>query len=261
MPLHDRIAVVYGGGGAIGGAVAPAFAEQGAHVIVAGRTPAALDLVVQPLTERGLSAEAVRLDALVEADVEGHRDRVVAEHGGTDVSFNATSAAYFLGGPPHDIPADDFEMGIAEALRAHFLTGVGAARRMAERHRGVVLRITASSCRRPLAHQGSFFVAGAAIEALCRQSAADHGPQGVRAVCIRSSGSPDAPGGDGARTTLAEQEGISGEAFPARMVDRTLLQRSPLPGEIANLAVLAASDLASSMTGGVANGACGETSD
>ncbi len=261
MLLDDRIAVVYGGGGAVGGAVARAFAEQGAHVIVAGRSPAALDLVVQPLTERGLSAEAVRLDALVEADVEGHLDGVVAEHGGIDVSFNAISAAYFLGGPLHDIPAHDFERGIAEALRANFLTGVGAARRMAQRHRGVVLGITASPCRRPLAHQGSFSVAGAAIEALCRQIAADYGPQGVRAVCIRSAGSPDAPGVDGALTALAEEEGISREAFTARIADRTLLQRLPLLREIANLAVLAASDLASSMTGGVANGTCGETTD
>ena len=38
MLLDGKTAVVYGGGGAIGGAVAQAFAEHGAHVIVAGRT-------------------------------------------------------------------------------------------------------------------------------------------------------------------------------------------------------------------------------
>ncbi len=261
MLLDGRVVVVYGGGGAIGGAVAAAFAEQGAQVIVAGRTLPSLESVVQPLSARGLSAEAVQIDALSSAEVEAHLDQVVAEHGGIDVSFNAISASYFLGGPLHDIPVDDFTGGIAEGVRSNFLTGVGAARRMAGRHRGVVLGITASSCHRPLADQGSFAIAGAAIEALCRQIAADYGPQGVRAVCIRSAGSPDAPGVDAVLTALAEEEGISREAFEARMAERTLLKRQPLLREIANLAVLAASDLASSMTGGVANGTCGETTD
>jgi len=112
-----------------------------------------------------------------------------------------------------------------------------------------------------LAHQGSFSVAGAAIEALCRQIATDYGPEGVRAVCIRSAGSPDAPGVDAALTALAEVEGISRDAFEARMAERTLLKHMPRLREIANRAVLAASDLASSMTGVIANGTCGEATD
>jgi NAD(P)-dependent dehydrogenase (short-subunit alcohol dehydrogenase family) len=259
--LNSKTAVVYGGGGAIGGAVAQAFAEQGAHVIVTGHTLSSLERVVKPLTERGLSAQAAQVNALVESEVETHLDRVVAEHGGIDISFNAISVGYILGEPLHEIPVDDFAAGIADGMRTNYLTGVGAARRMAARHTGVVLGLTASTCRRPLAHQGSFSVAGAAIEALCRQIATDYGPEGVRAVCIRSAGSPDATGVDAALTALAKLEGISRDAFEARMAERTLLKRMPRLREIANLAVLAASDLASSMTGVVANGTCGEAPD
>lgn len=261
MLLDSKTAVVYGGGGAIGGAVAQAFAEQGADVIVVGRTQSSLERVVKPLTERGLSAEFAQVDALVESQVEAHLDRVVAEHGGIDISFNAISVAYSLGEPLHQIPVDVFASGIADGMRTNYLTGVGAARRMAARHTGVVLGLTASTCRRPLPHQGSFSVAGAAIEALCRQIATDYGPEGVRAVCIRSAGSPDAPGVDRALTALAEFEGISRDAFEARMAERTLLKHMPRLREIANLAVLAASDLASSMTGVIANGTCGEATD
>jgi NAD(P)-dependent dehydrogenase (short-subunit alcohol dehydrogenase family) len=259
--LNGRTAVVYGGGGAIGGAVAQAFAEQGAHVIVVGHTLPSLERVVEPLTARGLSAQAAQVDALVESEVEAHLDGVVAEHGGIDISFNAISVAYILGGPLHEIPVDDFVRGIADGMRTNYLTGVGAARRMAARHTGVVLGFTASSCRRPLAYQGSFAVAGAAIEALCRQIATDYGPEGVRAVCIRSAGSPDASGVDAALTALAEVEGISRDAFEARIAERTLLKHMPRLREIANLAVLASSDLASSMTGVIANGTCGEATD
>ena len=261
MLLDGRTAVVYGGGGAIGGAVAQAFAEQGAHVIVAGRTQSSLERVVRLLTERGLGARAAQVDALVESEVEAHLDRVVAEHGGIDISFNVISIGYSLGEPLHEIPVDDFVKGIADGMRTNYLTGVGAARRMAARHTGVVLGLTASPCRRPLAHQGSFSVAGAAIEALCRQIATDYGPEGVRAVCIRSAGSPDAPRVDAALTALAEVEGISRDAFETRIAERNLLKHMPRLREIANLAVLAASDLASSMTGAIANGTCGEATD
>lgn len=261
MLLDGKTAVVYGGGGAIGGAVVRAFAEQGAHVIVAGRTPSSLDQVVKPLAERGLSLQVARVDALVEGEVEAHLDAVVAEHGGIDISINAISVAYMLGDPLHEIPVDGFVRGIADGVRTNYLTGVGAARRMAPRHSGVVLGLTASTCRRPLAHQGSFSVAGAAIEALCRQIATDYGPEGVRAVCIRSAGSPDAPGVDAALAALAEVEGVSRDAFEARIAERTLLKHMPRLREIAGLAVLAASDLASSMTGVIANGTCGEATD
>lgn len=259
--LEGKTAVVYGGAGPIGGAVAEAFAEQGATVIVAGRTADTLDAIVTSLTERGLKAHTARLDALVETDVEAHLDRVAAEHGGIDISFNAIHVAYSLGDPLHEIGADDFMKGIADGIRTNYLTGVGAARRMAERGRGVVLAITASPARRPLANQGSFAVAGAAIEALSRQIATDYGPKGVRAVCIRSAGSPDAPGVAGAMKALAEAEGISRDEFESRIAERTLLKRLPRLREIANLAVLAASDMASSMTGVVANGTCGEAGD
>lgn len=261
MLLEGKTAVVYGGGGAIGGAVSQTFAEQGAHVIIAGRTLSSLDRVVGPLTERGLSAEAAQVDALVESEVEAHLDGVVAAHGGIDISFNAISVAYSIGEPLHEIPVDDFVRGIADGMRTNHLTGVGAARRMAARHTGVVLGITASPCRRPLANQGSFSVAGAAIEALCRQIATDYGPAGVRAVCIRSAGSPDSRGVDAALTALAETEGISRDAFEARIAERTLLKHMPRLREIANIALLAASDLASSMTGAIANGTCGEATD
>ena len=60
---------------------------------------------------------------------------------------------------------------------------------------------------------------------------------------------------------IAEEEGISADAFEARIAERTLPAHLPRLREIANLAGPAASDLASSMTGVVANGTCGEATD
>jgi hypothetical protein len=79
----------------------------------------------------------------------------------------------------------------------------------------------------------------------------------VRAVCMRSAGSPDAPRVNAALIALAEAERVPRDAVEARSAERTPETHAQL-SEIANLALVAASDLASSMTGVIANGTCGD---
>ncbi len=125
----------------------------------------------------------------------------------------------------------------------------------------MILALTATPARLPNPNSGGFGIEGAAIERLCRQLAAELGPQGVRVICLRSAGSPDAPGVEWAIHKLAEHEGITPEAYEARLAQGTLLKRMPKLAEIAEMAVLMASDRASAMTGAVANVTCGETLD
>ena len=72
MLLEDKVAIVYGGGGLIGGAVARAFAREGARVFLAGRTPAKLDAVAGEISAAGGMVETARVDALDERSVEEH---------------------------------------------------------------------------------------------------------------------------------------------------------------------------------------------
>jgi 3-oxoacyl-[acyl-carrier protein] reductase len=125
----------------------------------------------------------------------------------------------------------------------------------------VILAITATSARMLLPNLGNFGVACAAIERLCQQLACELGPQGIRVICLRSAGSPDAPGVEWAIRVLAEQAGMSPEAFEASLAETTLLKRLPRLAEVAEMAVLMASDRASAMTGAVANVTCGATGD
>src|SRR3954454_709467 len=89
MLLQGKNAVVYGGGGSIGGAVARAFAREGAQVLLAGRTPATLEAVAGEIRATGGRAETAAVDALDERAVDAHAEAVVAEAGAIDVSFNA----------------------------------------------------------------------------------------------------------------------------------------------------------------------------
>jgi 3-oxoacyl-[acyl-carrier protein] reductase len=80
--------VIYGGGGAIGGAVARTFAREGARVFLAGRTRAKLDAVAADIRSAGGVAETAEVDALDPWSVDGHADAVAADAGSIDVSFN-----------------------------------------------------------------------------------------------------------------------------------------------------------------------------
>ena len=66
MLLENKNAVIYGGGGSIGGAVARAFAREGARVFLAGRTPATLEAVAEEIRSAGGAAETAQVDALDE---------------------------------------------------------------------------------------------------------------------------------------------------------------------------------------------------
>lgn len=261
MLLQNKHAVIYGAGGAIGGAVAHVFAREGARVFLVGRTLAPLEALTQEITQAGGMAEAALVDALDEEAVERHLSEVVRSTGRIDISFNAIAIGYIQGAPLTDLSVDEFTRPIADAMRTQFLTTRAAARQMRNQGAGVILALTASPGRLAVANSGNFGVACAAIEGLCRQLAADHGPFGVRVICLRSAGSPDGAVVDRVMRELAEQEGITRDAFEARIAERTLLKRMPKLAEVANVAALMASDRAGVITGMVANVTCGEIAD
>src|ERR1700716_2087103 len=89
--LEGKTAIIYGGGGGIGGAVVRTFAREGAAVFLVGRTRAKLDAVAKGVTSAGGSAEVAVLDALDEQAVEDHVQDVVSRTGTVDVSFNLIS--------------------------------------------------------------------------------------------------------------------------------------------------------------------------
>ena len=91
MLLENKNATIYGGGGSIGGAMARAFAREGAKVFLAGRTLTTLEEVVKDIRSAGGVAETAQVDALDEQAVDKYVDAVAASAGSIDVSFNLIS--------------------------------------------------------------------------------------------------------------------------------------------------------------------------
>jgi 3-oxoacyl-[acyl-carrier protein] reductase len=257
MLLKDKNAVIYGAGGAIGGAVARAFAREGARVFLAGRTLAKVEALVQEISTTGGVAEAAQVDALDEQAIEEHIGKIAEKAGSIDVLFNAIGMQDVQGKPLIEMSLEDFTRPIMIATRTQFLTAQAVARRMVKQGSGVIMTITAGPARRAVSNVGGFDVACAAIEGLWRTFAAELGPHGIRLVVVGSAGSPDTPDVQETLKLHAKAMGRSFEEVLADSGSDTLLGRLPRVAEVANAATLMASDYASAMTGVIANVTCG----
>jgi 3-oxoacyl-[acyl-carrier protein] reductase len=253
--LENKNAVIYGGGGSIGGAVARAFAREGARVFLAGRTLAALDEVAEEISASGGMAETAHVDALDEEAVDRHADVVAEKAGSIDVSFNAISHADVHGTPLIEMPLEDFFRPIANAMRAQFLTARAAARHMITRGSGVILAITATTARLSIPNVGGTGVTFDAIESLCRQFACELGPRGIRVAWLQTTGIPEAI------TTDVQPDYGTGpmtrDALIAWNEGRTMMNRLTSLADVANMAAFLASDQAGAMTAASANITCG----
>jgi 3-oxoacyl-[acyl-carrier protein] reductase len=250
MLLEDKNAVIYGGGGKIGGAVARTFAGEGARVFLAGRTLATLDRVAEEISTAGGAAETAQVDALDEQTVEKHIGEVMEQAGSIDVSFNAISIRDVQLTPLVEMSREDFVSPIVTGTTTYLLTARTAARRMAERGSGVILTLSASAVRAyvPGVYVGGFGIACAAIEALTKQFAAELGPRGIRVNCLRSEGIPESWEGVSTEGWSAPSEEVE-----AALKDRSLLRRVTTLADVGNAAAFLASDRAGAMTGTVVN--------
>jgi 3-oxoacyl-[acyl-carrier protein] reductase len=256
--LERKNAVIYGGAGSVGAAVARAFAREGARVFLAGRTRATLDQVAEELSGSGGSVETAEVDALDQRAVDEHADAVAARAGGIDVSFNAISHGDVHGVPLLELSLEDFARPITVAMRSQFLTTRAAARHMTRQGSGVIMAITATTARPALPEVGGTGVTFDAIESQCRQWARELGPHGVRVVWLQTTGLPEALA-DGIHPAYGAgpADGMTRAELIAWMRRSTQLNRLTSLAELGDVAAFVASDHAAAMTATGVNLTCG----
>jgi NAD(P)-dependent dehydrogenase (short-subunit alcohol dehydrogenase family) len=244
--LHDKVAVVYGAGGAIGGAVARAFAEEGACVFVTGRRRDPLEAVAKEI-----GADADEVNALDEPAVEAHLRRM----GRVDISFNAVGIPNraILGVPLVDLDATRFAEPIAAYTTSYFLTARLAARYMVPNRSGVIMTVTALHSRTGIPLVGGYGPAMAAKEALTRDLSVELAPHGVRVVGLRPQAIPDSATIRDAYEPRAKASGLTWDQWLEALAGRTHPRRLMTPGEVGAVAAFLASDKASGLTGTTVN--------
>jgi len=263
MRLKDKKAVIYGAGGAIGGAVARAFAHEGATVFLTGRNQAKVELVARDILAAGGQAEAAQVDALDEKAIDKHLSAVTNKTGRIDISINAVGIpnTTLQGVPLTDLSLDQFSLPIATYTTSNFLTARLAARRMIAKRSGVILAVTPVVSRAGIPLLGGFALAMGAIEVLTRNLSAELAPYGIRVAGLRTDAMPETGTIKEVFGIHSKVLGISWEQFHESIAGKNHRRRLPTLAELANVAAFLASDEASAMTGTIANLSMGMLDD
>jgi 3-oxoacyl-[acyl-carrier protein] reductase len=255
MMLKNKNAIIYGAGGSLGGSIAKAFAAAGATVFVTGRNLAPVKKLVDEIIASGCKAVAAQVDAMDETAVNNHIAEVIKQAGTIDISFDLIDLQVVQGMPLIDMTMADFVRPITIAMQSQFITATAAAKVMRKQGSGVVLSLTATPGGIGYAFTAGFAPACSAMESFSRNLAAETGIYGIRAVNIRSAGSPDSK-------VFADAIAANPEAMKTvldRMKNDAMIKKLPLMVDIANTAVFLASDLASAITGVTVDVTCGST--
>ncbi|HEX2877183.1 MAG TPA: SDR family oxidoreductase [Polyangiaceae bacterium] len=263
--LSGKVGVVHGGGGAIGGAVALAFAEEGARVFLAGRTRDRLDEVAERIRALGGEVEVDVVDGLEPAAVEGHAERVIARAGRMDVVLNALGFLHVQGKSFSEQTLDEFATPLIGYTRAHFIIAQAAARFMIRQGSCVILALSTPGSVLPGPGFMGYGVACAALEAMTRHLAGELGAHGVRAICLRADAIPEALARSHSRAVFSEvaaRHGLTPEAMLAAHAEHdTLLGRLPTLRQVAQTAAFFASERAGATTAAIVNLTCGSQVD
>jgi NAD(P)-dependent dehydrogenase (short-subunit alcohol dehydrogenase family) len=249
MLLENKVAVIYGAGGAIGGAVARTFADEGATVFLAGRTQSKLDTVADEIRSKGGTGHSAVVDALDERMVDEFVDAVVEHAGHIDVSFNLISYGD-VQVPLTEISVEDFLQPITTAMRTQFLTTRAAARHMIKQGSGVILAFGGSGPQ-TVPGMGGFKIALDALEGLRRQWASELGRHGIRVVTLKTGGIPE---------TLP-QDFPGRDEMLAGFQQAALLNWTATLADVGAVAAFVASDMARTMTAADVNISCGAIID
>jgi NAD(P)-dependent dehydrogenase (short-subunit alcohol dehydrogenase family) len=263
MLLKHKVAVIYGAGGAVGGAVARAFAREGARLFLTGRLRAPVEAVARDIVSAGRSAEAAEVDALDEQAVDKHLQSVIHKAGRVDISFNAIGipGTKILGVPLVELDVEQFSLPIASYATSYFLTARLAARRMVANKSGVIMTATTQHSRMGIPLSGGYGPAMAAEEALTRVLSAELAPQGIRVVGLRPQAIPETGTLKEGFEARAKVSGMTWEQFQEALASKTHARRLMTLAEAANVAAFMASDQASGMTGTTVNLTMGSLDD
>jgi NAD(P)-dependent dehydrogenase (short-subunit alcohol dehydrogenase family) len=263
MLLEHKVAVVYGAGGGIGGAVARAFAQEGARVFLTDRRQASVRAVAEDINARHGSADAAEVDAVDEDAIDQHLARVMGEAGRVDISFNAVGLSddETLGVPAVELDLAHFMRPLEGYLASYFLTARLAARRMVPNESGVIMAISALHSRIGIPFVGGYGPAQAAKESLTRHLSAELAPHGIRVVGLRPQAMLETHTIEHAFELRAKATGMSWEQWQQLLASRTHGKRLMTLAEMANVAAFVASDRASGITGTTVNLTMGSLDD
>jgi len=236
--LTGKVALVAGASRGIGRAIAIAFAEQGADVVVSSRKQVDLDEVAREIRQTGRKGVAIAAHMAKVEDSRNLAEKIKAEGGRIDILVNcAGTNPYF--GPMIDAEEWAWDTTFNVNLKGPFLLSQIVARLMRETGGGNIINIASVGGIRPGANQAIYSVTKAGMIMLTKAMSGEWAQYNIRVNAI-------APGV--IKTRMAEAL-WKDPAVGAAAANRTALKRLGVPEDIAGAAVFLASEASSYITG------------
>jgi len=260
--LKDKVAVIFAASGEVAGAVARSFAQHGAKVYVTARNLDAVKALAAEINATGGHAEAAKVDALNEAEIDSCLQKVVSDNGRLDMVFNGIGSYYKDAGSGTPTTIATFEQFLNPLQRicgSQFLTSRVAARYMIETgSTGTLLLFNASMARTKTPNMAGFASACAAIEGLTRVMAAEFGQHGIKSICICSGALMETKKIQEMITDFSGNAGIPREAMALNYTRFNILKSGPTLKQLGETAAFLVSDNGAAFNSHIVDFDCGK---
>ncbi|MBO9636190.1 MAG: SDR family oxidoreductase, partial [Chitinophagaceae bacterium] len=248
--------------GDIAGAVARSFSNHGAKVYVTARKLQAAEALAQEIITNGGWAEAGKVDAMAETEIDDLLKKVVADNGKLDIVFNGIGVDYEeMGGRPSTTTATftQFMAPMEKIVGSQFLTSRVAAKYMIQtQSEGTILLLTAALSRSKLPNVAGITAASAAVEGLTRVMATEWGGEGIKVICICSGALMETKRISGWIQAAAAQYGVHPEQLVAQYKAFDILKTSPTLKQLGETAAFLASETGVAFNSHIVDVDCGK---
>ena len=250
--LSGKVAVVTGGAGALGGAMAMGLAMAGAKVGILSRTQTNVERQVEAIKTANGEALALVANVLNEEQLHAAKDKILQKWQGIDILINAAGgnmkgATITPEQTIFDLSIDDFDKVSALNLKGTVLPSTILGKVMAEQKKGCIINISSMAAQQAITRVVGYSASKAAIDNFTKWMAVEMAHkfgEGIRVNAI-------APGffiGEQNRRLLLNEDG----SFTSRaqtIIDQTPFKRFGKPDELVSTVLWLCSDASSFITG------------